>query len=143
MPITLVAEGGCVDGCTKAERHSSVPVIFSSGDVREWFLRFEICSQANKWSKKTMSLKLPMLLEGEALVAWVELSEDVEENYDATKQHLLTRLKPVEFVSLDRFHRRLLQPKESPTIYLSVTETVGSSYAKTWMIRLERRCMFV
>ena len=35
-----------------------------------------------------MTLKLRTLLEGEALAAWVELS-DVQENYDATKQHLL------------------------------------------------------
>ena len=45
----------------------SLPVKFSSGNVREWFLRFEICSKTNKWSKETMSLKLPQLLEGEAL----------------------------------------------------------------------------
>ena len=45
----------------------SLPVKFSSGDVREWFLRFEICRKTNKWSKETMSLKLPQLLEGEAL----------------------------------------------------------------------------
>ena len=51
-----------------------------------------------------MSLKLPTLLEDEALAPGVEFSEDVHENYDATKQHLLTRLKPVEFACLDRFH---------------------------------------
>ena len=43
------------------------PVKLSSGDVHEWFLRFEICKKTNKWSKETMSLKLPQLLEGEAL----------------------------------------------------------------------------
>ena len=50
-----------------AERHISVLVMFSSGDVREWFLRFEICSKANKWSKEIMSLRLLKLLEDEAL----------------------------------------------------------------------------
>ena len=45
----------------------SLAVKFSSGDIREWFLRFEICNETNKWSKETMSLKLPQLLEGEAL----------------------------------------------------------------------------
>ncbi len=118
VPIRLVVEGGCVDDCIMAEHPINFPVMFSSGDVREWFLRFEICSKANKWSKKTMSLKLPTLLEGEALVARVELSENVQENYDAMKQHLLTRLKTVEFVSLDRFHRRVLEPEELPTMYL-------------------------
>ena len=79
VPITLVAEGGCVNERIMAEHHSSVPVMFSSGDVHEWFLRFEICSKANKWSNETISLKLPTLLEGEALAVWVELSEDVQE----------------------------------------------------------------
>ena len=35
VPITLVAEGGCVNERFMAERHISVPVIFSSEDVRE------------------------------------------------------------------------------------------------------------
>ena len=48
MPITLVAEGGCVNERVMAECHISVSVMFSSGDVREWFLRFKICSKANK-----------------------------------------------------------------------------------------------
>ncbi len=103
VPITLVAEGGYVHERTMTQRHISVPLMFSAKDVRELILRFEICSKANKWSKETMSLKLPMLSEFEALATWVELSEDVQVNYDATKQHLLTRLNPVGFVSLDRF----------------------------------------
>ena len=45
----------------------SLAVKFSLGDIREWFLRFEIYNETNKWSKETMSLKLPQLLEGEAL----------------------------------------------------------------------------
>ena len=48
VPITLVAEGGCVDERIMAEYHVSVPVMFSSGDVCKWFLRFKICSKANK-----------------------------------------------------------------------------------------------
>ena len=34
VPITLVAEDGCVDERIMAERLISVPVIFSSGEVR-------------------------------------------------------------------------------------------------------------
>ena len=117
-----------------------IPVMFPSGDVLEWFLRFEICSRANKWSKETMSLRLLTLLEGEAFAVWVELSEDVQENYDATKQYLLTRLKPVEFVSLDKFHRRVLQPEESPTMYLYLLWTLWIKLCLKWMIRLDRRC---
>ena len=50
-----------------ADRHVSVPVSFSSGDIVEWLKRFEICSKANKWTAETQALKLPTLLEGESL----------------------------------------------------------------------------
>ena len=52
------------NGCSK--RAISVPKPFSSGDAAEWFLRFDICSAANDW--KVKAVKLPTLLEGEALV---------------------------------------------------------------------------
>ena len=63
VPIALLTEDGCVDDRIMAERHISVPVMLTSGDVREWFLRFKICSKANTWSKETMSLILPTLSE--------------------------------------------------------------------------------
>lgn len=48
-------------------RHIGVPKPFASGDVSEWCQQFEICSKANDWDNAMMALKLPMLLEGEAL----------------------------------------------------------------------------
>ena len=32
-----------------AATHVSIPKSFSSGDAREWFQKFEICSDANGW----------------------------------------------------------------------------------------------
>ena len=49
------------------ERHVSIPKPFSTGDITEWFQRFEICCKANGWNDETKAVKLPTLLEGEAL----------------------------------------------------------------------------
>ena len=57
-------------------RHVSLPKPFASGDVNEWCQRFEMCSKANEWNNATMALKLPTLLEGEALAVWMELTEE-------------------------------------------------------------------
>ena len=43
---------------------------FSGRDVREWFLKFEVCTDANSWDSRK---KVPTLLEREALAAWTEL----------------------------------------------------------------------
>jgi len=59
-----------------AERHISLPSPFSSGDVKDWFQRFEICLQANGWEAAVKAKKLPMLLEGEALTVWLELTNE-------------------------------------------------------------------
>ena len=59
-----------------AERHISIPTSFVGGDVAEWFQRFEICSRANRWDTATKALKLPTLLEGEALAIWMDLSAE-------------------------------------------------------------------
>ena len=65
--------------------HISVPKSFSSGDVSEWLRRFEICSKANKWNEETKALKLPTLLEGEALAVWLELSEEEQSSMETIK----------------------------------------------------------
>ena len=67
-------------------RHISLPKPFASGDVNEWCQRFEICSKANEWNNATMALKLPTLLEGEALAVWMELTEDEQKDYKVAKK---------------------------------------------------------
>ena len=48
-------------------KHISAPRPFQSGDITEWLLRFDTCSKANGWDAAKKALKLPTLLEGEAL----------------------------------------------------------------------------
>ena len=59
-----------------AAGHVSIPKSFCEGDAREWFQRFEICAAANQWDGAKKALKLPTLLEGEALAIWLELSTE-------------------------------------------------------------------
>ena len=101
-----------------AERHISVPKPFASGDVAEWFTRYEICCKANKWTEGTPALKLPTLLEGEALAVWLELSEEQQADYTTAKEAICEAMMPMEFVSLDEFHRRKLRPGEAVPIFV-------------------------
>ena len=98
--------------------HVSVPKPFGSGDAHEWLQKFEICSMANKWTEEVKALKLPTLLEGEALAIWLELSEDEQADYSVVKDKLRNKLAPLDFVSLDDFHRRKLRPGESLSVYV-------------------------
>ena len=76
------SRGGLLTGSVVAmtqpvsSKHISLPSIFSSENIIEWFTCFEICSKANEWNEVTQALKLPTLLEGEALASWLELSEE-------------------------------------------------------------------
>ena len=99
-------------------RHISLPKPFASGDVNEWCQRFEICSKANEWNNATMALKLPTLLEGEALAVWMELTEDEQKDYKVAKEKMVAKMAPMGFVSLEEFHRRKLQPGESVSVYV-------------------------
>ena len=63
-------------------RHISIPRSFSDGNAREWFQPFEICCQANGRSDEMKALKLPTLLEGEALAVWLELSQEEQSKND-------------------------------------------------------------
>ena len=72
-----------------AAGHISVPKSFSDGDAREWFQRFEICAAANQWDG---TLKLPTLLEGEALAIWLELSTEQKADYAVAKEQLIVKM---------------------------------------------------
>lgn len=103
-----------------ANRHISVrvPKPFTSGDAGEWFKRFEICSKANEWNDATKALKLPTLLEGEALAIWLELSEGQQSDYKTTKERLISKMMPMGFASLEEFHRRKLHPGEALPLFV-------------------------
>ena len=98
--------------------HVSLPKTFDSGKVSEWFQRFEICCRANGWDNDKMALKLPTLLEGEALAVWLELTAEEQKDYSATKQKIIDAIKLMSFVSLDDFHKRVLRPQEPLSLYV-------------------------
>ena len=56
--------------------------------------------------------RLPTLLEGEGLAIWLELSGEQQEDYGVAKGEIEKAMRPMEFISLDDFHRRKLQPGE-------------------------------
>ena len=99
--------------------HINLPYTFASGDVSEWFKRFEIYCTANEWNDATEALKLPTLLEGEALAIWLELSEADQKDYKEAKKKVTAKMAPQTFISLDDFHKRRLHPGEP----ISVTST--------------------
>ena len=101
-----------------AKRHISLPKPFSSGDVEDWFQRFDICAQANGWKAGTKAKKLPTLLEGEALAVWLELTREQQDDYAVTKKALEKAMLPMNFLSLDDFHRRKLRPDEAISVYV-------------------------
>ena len=113
------------------DSHVSVPKPFASGDATEWFKRFDICSTANNWNNATKALKLPTLLEGEALAIWLELGEREHSDYGTARSRILEAMTPMGFV----YPRRLPQPQAAPlgsTICLCARaqEVVGSSHAR-------------
>ena len=92
-------------------KHISIPKTFSSGDVDEWVCHFKICSTANEWNAATQAMKLPTLLEGEALAVWLELNGHDKADYIKAKNAIKSKLLPPAV--LDRFKRRSLLPGET------------------------------
>jgi len=98
-------------------KHISLPTPFSSGDLVEWFRRFEICCHANDWNDETKAKKLPTLLEGEAIAVWFDLTTEEQGAYSTAKAKIVEQMAPAHFVTLADFHRRLLWPGESLSVF--------------------------
>ena len=117
----MVAESGLTlaqrrqNGGATTRKHTKAVREWGCG---EWFKRFEICCKANAWDEKAKVLKLPTLLEGEALATWMELSEDEQGDYGAAKQKMIERMVPASFVSMDGFLKRRLRSGEALSLYL-------------------------
>ena len=107
-----------------ANRHISIPKPFSEGNTREWFQRFEICCRANGWSDEVKALKLPTLLEGEALAVWLELSEEEQQDIARAKEKMIQKMAPTEFISLEKFRKRKILPGEAISLYLHELKTL-------------------
>ena len=99
-------------------KHISVPRPFDSGDITEWLNRFEICAKANGWDAAVKAVKLPTLLEGEALAIWLDFTEEEQGDYTVTVDKLKRKLAPTGFSSLEAFHTRKLQPDEALSLLL-------------------------
>ena len=84
----------------------------------EMLEKFEICSEANGWDTAKMAKKLPTLLEGKALAAWMELSNGEKSNYGVTKGKLIKKMVPLEFVLLEEFQKLSIFPGKSVGMYL-------------------------
>ena len=109
---------------TAAGRHVSLPSTFATGDAVQWFRRFEICSKANDWNEATQALKMPTLLEGEALAIWMELEEDDQKDYKRAKEKIIGKMMPMAFTTLDDFHRRQLRPGEPLPLFVHGLKTL-------------------
>jgi len=101
-----------------AECHISLPSPFSSGDVKDWFQRFEICVQTNEWEVAVKVEKLPMLLEEEAFTVWLELTNEQQEDCKEVKKTMEKAMMPINFVLLDNFHCRKLRPGKAISLYV-------------------------
>ena len=98
--------------------HVNMPKPFNTGNVTEWFQHYEIYFHTNSWDNEKKALKLPTLLEGEALAVWLELSKDEQKDYALTKQNIVDAIRPMSFVSLEDFHKQVLFTGESLTVYV-------------------------
>ena len=79
--------------------HVSLPKPFNTGDA-VWFQCYEICSRANSWENDKKALKLPTLLEGEALAIWLESTEEEQKDYNGTKKKITDATMPMRLVPL-------------------------------------------
>ena len=99
-------------------KHISVPQPFELENIVEWVHRFNICVKANGWNDDTKAVKLPTLLEGEALVVWLDLTEEQQGYYSVTVEELKKKLAPSGFSSLEVFHTWKLQPAETLSFFI-------------------------
>ena len=110
--------------------HVSLTKPFSTGDATEWFQRYEICSRANSWDDDKKAIKLPTLLEGEALAVWLELNEAKQKDYAVAKKKIIETIMPMRFVSLGDFHKQALLPGEPLRVCPPVKATPQPSHAR-------------
>ena len=101
-----------------AEKHISLPRVFSSGNFNEWLTRFKICAKSNGWDK--LHAKIATFLEGEALAVYLELPESKQEKFDDIVAALETNFHPEteHFNMISAFNARVMLPNETPRVFL-------------------------
>ena len=62
--------------------HVTIPSSLNNGDnFEEWRSKFDLCAEGNSWNDATKAKKVPTLLEGEALVAYLEMPDGDKTDY--------------------------------------------------------------
>ena len=104
-----------------SDKHVSLPKAFSGGDWNEWLLRFDICAEANGWKNDVRVVKLPTLLEGEALAIFTEIGEDERKDYHKA---LKKAFHPTEaqFSVLKQFEKKAIASGRVSTHVLAPSE---------------------
>ena len=64
------------------------------------------------------ALKLPALLEGEALAVWLKLTEEEQKDIARAKEKMIKKMVPTEFLSLEKFQKRKILPGKAFSLYL-------------------------
>ena len=74
----------------------------------------------DRWKNDAMVVKLPTLLEGEALAVFTEIGEDERKDYQKVRDAVKRVFHPTEaqFSVLKQFEKRQLLPGESPRMFL-------------------------
>ena len=114
-----------------AERHIVLPCTFKDGDIDEWLQKFEICANANGWDETTQARKLPTLLDGEALMTFLEMPEDDKKDFTKIFTALKNEFSPEEsrFKSLREFETTT---RRIPTcFFVHLKEAIKQSFAKS------------
>ena len=73
--------------------------------------------RANNWGNEMKAKNLPTLLESEAIAVWFELTSEEQESYCTAKEKIIELMVPACFVSLADFHKRLLRPGETLSVF--------------------------
>lgn len=68
-----------------------------------------------------------LLLEGKALVIWLEYTETEQKDYAIAKKKITEKLLPIGIIPLGKIHKRKLHPGESLSLF--VYKSLASRHA--------------
>ena len=103
------------------DHHVAILSSMKDGDnFKEWWSKFELCAEANSWNDATKAKKVPTFLEGEALVAYLEMPDGNKTYYSKVLNALEEefRQKESQFKAMRDFEKYQLLPEESPKVFM-------------------------
>ena len=72
----------------------------------------------NEWNDAKKALKLSTLLEEEPLSIWLEVTEEGQAEFGTIKEKIITKMEPVAFSLLQKFHNSKMLLGEAVSPYL-------------------------